>query len=252
MEVNVISTVKNRSEHFLKTFPFLVSQYGTPYNLIFVNYYDDQFEDILSHECEFRRDSFSPYLQHIKQVKLLKNLPFNVRKARNLGASHCSHKPSILCFSDIDTFIGMTYINHWSSKVSKGSSFVVTRAQDSRAALPRRISPEINYGNFLVNSQDFHQINGFDENKDYYGGDDDDVFHRLKLLGLREINPHNAVEARQYSIIHGEEMRMQERCSNPEEEYKNIFSVSDYHVNNSDFLNGRMSSIVEEHILYEQ
>tara|TARA_Y100000034_G_scaffold18851_1_gene21009 strand:- start:56 stop:826 length:771 start_codon:yes stop_codon:yes gene_type:complete len=251
LEINLISTIKDREQHFVKTFPLMVTQYGTPYNIVLVNFHsNDNFEETLKKEAEFRKDTFSPYLKSIKHVKLLEDLKFNVRKARNLGASFCRGKESILCFSDIDVFLGMAYINYWSSKVKEGISFVTTRVPDCHAADPRRIRPEINYGNFLVHSNDFFSINGFNENKNYCGGEDDGVFHRLKLLGLRELNPHDGIEAQQYSIIHGNDLRVQERA-NPDEEFKEIFNISKHYVDNSNFLaKSYTEKIAKEETIY--
>ena len=229
----------------------MITQYGMPYNIVLVNFHsNDNFEETLKREAKFRRDSFSPYLKSIRHIKLLKDFKFNVRKARNLGAAFCRGPESVLCFSDIDVFLGMTYISHWSSKVKEGVSFVTTRIQDSHAANPRRLCPEINYGNFLVHANDFFKINGFNENKNYCGGEDDGVFHRLKLLGLRELNPHDEIEAQQYSIIHGSDLRIQERAD-PDEEFKKIFNISEYYVENSNFLDkGYIKKIVREETIY--
>jgi predicted glycosyltransferase involved in capsule biosynthesis len=75
------------------------------------------------------------------------------------------------------------------------------------ASLPCRLKKEINYGNVIVFKQDLYDINGWDESIISYGGDDDDFCHRLKLKGLREINPVSFLDAKQYSILHGDELR---------------------------------------------
>ena len=90
----------------------------------------------------------------------------------------------------------MTYLDYWNKKVNKNKTFVATRVQDTRASYPHRLKPEINAGNFLVHSEDFFKIQGHDENMSKYGGGDDDLFHRLKLIGLREINPYDEKESK--------------------------------------------------------
>ena len=106
----------------------MVSQYGVPYELVLVNFHsNDNFEESLRTECEFRKDAFSPHLQKITQVKLLEDLKFNPRKARNLGAAYCKSEDATFLFSDADVFLGMTYISFWRDKVKKGETFVVTR-----------------------------------------------------------------------------------------------------------------------------
>lgn len=254
----VIVTIKNRLDHFLQTFPFMVSQYGIPYELVLVNFHsNDDFEEKLKFECEFRKDTFSPYLQKIKQVKLLEDLKFNPRKARNLGAAYCNDKEAILLFSDADVFLGMTYTSFWCDKVKRGKTFAVTRRQESWAAIPCRVEPEINYGNFVVHGQDYYKVNGFDERYGYYGGDDDDIYHRLKLLGLKEINPYDRIDSRQYSILHDDELRlaqMEEAIRiDSNEELKRIYNNTNYFVKDNQFINlDYAKDIAIEEIVYEK
>ena len=212
----IIVTIKNRLNHFLKTFPFMVAQYGRQYDLVLVDFHsNDRFQEHLLKEVNFRKDTFSPFLEKIRCVRLLKDFNFNPRKARNLGASYYKDEDAVLVFSDADVFLGMTYVDYWSKKVQERKSFVATRIQDTKASFltsraygPSRLAPEINYGNFLVHASDYFTINGFDESVGHYGGDDDDIYHRLKLSGLREINPYDSSESRQYSIVHGDEERL--------------------------------------------
>ena len=134
----------------------------------------------------------------------------------------------------------MTYVDFWSDKVKENKSFAATRTQDTRASAPSRLSPEINYGNFVVHSRDYFTVNGFDESIGHYGGDDDDIYHRLKLSGLREINPYDSNEARQYSILHGDEERLLElekpQRIKQKEAFNEIYNNIDFFAKNSNFL----------------
>ena len=254
----IIVTIKNRLNHFLKTFPFMVSQYGVPYDLVLVNFHsNDDLEKTLFRECEFRKDTFSPHLQSIKQIKLLEDLKFNPRRARNLGASYYKNENIIFAFNDVDTFLGMSYLDFWSSQVERGKTFVSTRIQDTKASSARRLEPEVNYGNFLTHSKDYFAINGFNENVSHYGGDDDDIYHRLKLFGLREINPYSAPEARQYSILHGDDLRLPEMETSyrvdQRKEFEKIYNNNEYFVKNSIFLDiNNTRNISREEVLYEK
>jgi len=254
----IIVTIKNRLNHFLKTFPFMVSQYGRPYDLVLVDFHsNDNFQEFLLKEIEFRKDTFSPFLDNIKCVELLEDLKFNPRKARNLGAAYYKGKDVVFVFSDADVFLGMTYIDHWFKKVKEKESFVATRIQDTKASMPSRLSPEINYGNFLVHSNDYFVINGFNENVGHYGGDDDDIYHRLKLSGLREINPCDSVDAQQYSILHGDDLRLSEmevvHRADQRKEFAKIYNNNEYFVKNSSFLDFNYAkNISKEKILYEK
>jgi len=254
----IIVTIKNRLNHFLKTFPFMASQYGMPYDLVLVDFHsNDTLQEHLLKEVEFRKDTFSPFLGKIKCIKLLEDLKFNPRKARNLGASHYKDKDVIFAFSDVDVFLGMTYLNFWANKVKENRSFIATRVQDTGASLPSRLSPEINYGNFLVHSRDFFAVNGFDENVGHYGGDDDDIYHRLKLLKLREVNPYDHFEARQYSIVHDDELRLSQMENthrvNQARAFEKVYNNIEHFVKNSLFLDFNYTkNISKEKILYEK
>ena len=154
----IIVTIKNRLNHFLKTFPFMVSQYGCVYDLVLVDFHsNDDLQEHLFREVDFRKDTFSPYLDRIRCVKLLEDFKFNPRKARNLGASYYLGEDVVFVFSDADVFLGMTYVDYWSQVVKEKRSFVATRVQDTKASFltskvpgPSRVMPEINYGNFLI------------------------------------------------------------------------------------------------------
>lgn len=206
--VSLIVTVKDRVDHFIQTFPSLITQYGVCYELVLVNFNStDSLEKTFLDEIAKREIMFSPYLRKIVYVKLLEDLKFNPRKAKNLGVANVSSYSDILAFSDVDTFLGMDYLSYWASKIEVNASFFVTRQQDTKAALPCRLKKEINYGNIIVFKEDCYDIKGWDESVTSYGGDDDDFCHRLKLKGLREINPITFVDAKQYSILHEDDLR---------------------------------------------
>tara|TARA_Y100000310_G_scaffold345207_1_gene462666 strand:- start:2599 stop:3405 length:807 start_codon:yes stop_codon:yes gene_type:complete len=242
----LITTVKNRADHFLKTFPLSTSQYGISYEISLVDFYsNDGFYDHLKKQISFRKEAFSPFLKKINYIKLLKDLKFNPRKAKNLGSSYHKNKTgqpkNILAFNDADVLLGMTYLEFWSNKIRAKESFLATRTQETRASLPRRLATEINYGNLMAHSEDFFAINGFDENVGHYGGDDDDLYHRLKLYGLKEINPYSPLDARQFSILHGDDLRVSQledpRRVEKEKAFDKIFKNQDFLAKDSNFLN---------------
>lgn len=213
-KVSIIVTVKNRVEHFIQTFPSLITQYGVPYELIFVDFYsEDGFTECLVNEIEKRKIIFSPYLKKITTYRVNTPIKFNSGKAKNLGAYYASGE--YLAFSDIDVFLGMNYLTHTIGKIEKsifGLSFYSTRKQ--HYLLNKlggvRILPEINYGNMVVGKEWYDFIKGHNENNLTWGGDDDELMHRMKLFGLHEINPENACDANHYSILHGDELRRKE------------------------------------------
>lgn len=99
---SLIITAKNRVEHFIQVFPSLITQYGINYELVLVNFASsDNLESELLSEIQKRKIMFSPYLLKIVYVKLLDDIKFNPRKAKNLGV--CYSGGNILSFSDVDT-----------------------------------------------------------------------------------------------------------------------------------------------------
>jgi len=207
----IIVTVKNRLDHFLKSFSFNISQVGIDYRLLYVDYdSEDDFVNRLHEEIDYRKDIFSPNLKQIRLVKLNKREKYDIRRAKNLGAFYASEYSNVIAINDADTLLGMNYLKKWSELTQPGKTFVTNRIQESRAAYPKRINPIVNYGNIVVSVSDFKKIEGYDETSTGWGGDDDDVFHRLKLLGLREINPYTIEDTSQYSIMHSDELRFKD------------------------------------------
>ena len=114
-KVKLITIIKNRLEHFLKTFPFMVSQYGVDYELFIVDYHsNDGLQEAIKEQIGFRKDSFSPYLKKIVSINLLEDLKFSTKKSKNLGASYCS-RDDVLAFTDVDVLLSMDYLLHWSA-----------------------------------------------------------------------------------------------------------------------------------------
>lgn len=227
IKASIIIGVKNRSNHFSLTFPFNISQVGIDYELIYVNFNstDDCFSSLLLEHIRKYEDIFSSNLLSIKEVYLKDVDYYNPSEAKNLGA--CFSKSEVLCFNDADTALGMNYLNKWSEFVKLNQTFVTNRYQESMASKSKRILDNINYGNLVVSKKDFLEVLGFDESRKNYGGDDDDIFHRLKLSGLREVNPYSYKECNQYSILHDDDQRLSnlevtERCD-PELTFDEIY-----------------------------
>ena len=106
----MVITIKNRLDHFIKTFPFNVSQTGIDYNVLYVDYdSEDNFVDQLKDEIEYRKDMFSSNLKKIKLVRLKQKEKFDPRKAKNLGAAYACEYSSIIIMNDADTMLSMDY-----------------------------------------------------------------------------------------------------------------------------------------------
>lgn len=240
-KISLIVSVKNRIQHFEKIISSLITQRidGAVYELVIVDYHsNDGLQQFLKQKIKTYRDIFSPELTCVKTAIVNNDLKFNPRKSKNLGAKVSSGE--IFAYTDADVFLAMDYLNYWKSFVRYTKSFVATRVQANKQADSKRIRPEINYGNCLVTREDFYSINGWDESVSNYGGDDDDFYHRLQLRGLREINPKDFIEAKQYSILHGDELRLREledptRCD-AVSRFAEIYSNKNYTSTESNFL----------------
>ena len=257
-------TVKNRLEHFLKTFPFNISQVGCKYRLLYIDFdSEDDFKNVLLETVKNFTDIFSKDLIQIKLVELKTKEKYDITRAKNLAAVYASKESDIIIINDADTILGMDYVKKWSSLTVPNKTFVTNRIQENRAQYPKRISPEVNYGNVIVSSKDFFDVSGYDEFYTGWGGDDDDFFHRLKLKGLREINPYSLDDSSQYSIMHSDELRFKD-IVNPELNKKTTDGVKATHdrvYSNKSRLTSKLSNciledyykkITEESILYEK
>ncbi len=202
--VSLIVTIKNRISHWNLSMPFLVSQMGVPYELLFVDYFsEDGFSDRLMNYIEKGKESFSSDLKSIRSIRIKENRKFSSCRAKNLGARNARHP--ILAFTDIDTFLREDYLAFHVSELLKSTTTFCT----NRAELDCRFSTEINYGNLVLYQNLYHRVEGHNETIIGYGGDDDELFHRLNLTGAKCVSPRNSFETRQYSLLHGDEARME-------------------------------------------
>lgn len=206
---SIVTTIKNRKEHFQKTFVSLVTQEThLPYEIIIVDFAsNDGFDTICADHIRSIQPLFSDSLVKIKRIYLDFDASFNSGKAKNLAYRFLDEKSDLMSFTDIDVFLSMNYHQFWLDKIDD-KSFFSSRIQETTEHNSRRINPKINYGNMLVSKQSFGLVGGFDENNPTWGGDDDDITHRLKLSGLRELNPYNKFDAHHTSILHGDDLRL--------------------------------------------
>lgn len=246
IDFSIVVTIKNRKEHFLKTFSSLVTQHQPwSYEVNFVDYgSQDGFGESLKKETIRYQDLFSNSLKAINRVFIEEDIKFNSGKAKNIG-SHFS-KGNFISFSDADVFLGMNYHRHWLQVLAYNDScFFSSRIQETTEHRAHRITPQTNYGNMIVARKNFDAVGGFDENNPTWGGDDDDIIHRLKLYGLREINPHDVYESQHTSIVHDDELRTKflESTEKNSEISKQKFEAI---YNNSSFVNPNFLSFYND------
>jgi len=203
--VSLVVTIKNRLAHWALSMPSLVAQRGVEYELVLVDYYsEDGFQDSVRKYIEKNRPFFSSDLKQITIVHLTENKKFNSCKAKNLGARAIQRESNILAFSDIDTMLREDYLAYWCGKIGDLEKDVVSL----RAKIDCRVSTEVNYGNMFIPLKLYMDVKGHNEDIQGYGGDDDEFLHRIRNAGGNEINPRTSEEARQYSVLHGDEQRI--------------------------------------------
>ena len=87
IKASIITGIRNRSNHFSLTFPFNISQVGTNYELIYVNFNstDDCFSSLLLEHIRKYEDIFSSNLLSIKEIYVKDDDYYNPSEANNLG-----------------------------------------------------------------------------------------------------------------------------------------------------------------------
>ena len=79
----------------------------------------------------------------------------------------------------------------------------------------------------------------------------------LELKGLKEINPYDTIEARQYSILHDDELRLSQmeitsRIDN-KKEFERIYNNNVPYISTNQFINlDYAKNISTEEIIYEK
>ena len=109
--------------------------------------------------------------------------PFNLSRARNSGAA--TAKGDWLCLIDADVCLRDGFSALVSSTVGQDCFFSVRPFHEKRGI----------GGTCVVRAKHFHRIGGYDEVIVGWGGEDTDLYHRLRQSGLRHILlPHDVVE----------------------------------------------------------
>lgn len=99
---------------------------------------------------------------------------FNLPEARNIGANRASG--DILVFIDADIVVGDDFLSRLNFPDSQMVYGVFVRAGTNSLS-----------GSCIIRRQDFVAIDGYDDLLSGYGGEDLDIYMRLKNLGARRI-----------------------------------------------------------------
>lgn len=121
---------------------------------------------------------------------------FNLAQARNVGAKAANG--NYLFFVDADITLG-SGLRAWFEKKLQ-THYYYKRAQDT----PFEGIHE--QGTFVCSRAAFEKIEGYDETFIGYGGEDHDMYHKLRRIGMRQIQiPKEYI----VSLEHSDEMRTQ-------------------------------------------
>jgi hypothetical protein len=124
---------------------------------------------------------------HHPKVKILRyaaDAGFNASRARNIGGKAASS--DWIFFVDADIVINPGFIPYLKKHVKESNYYRTKKYPGNK---------RIGYGSFVVARDDFLRINGFDEVFSGWGCEDDDIFYRLDMSGLREQELPNSLIA---------------------------------------------------------
>ncbi len=159
-----VTTCKGRLHHIQQTLPLIVSQ--APDEVIVVDY-----------GCPQRvGDWVESHYPQVKVVRVEDDPGFCLPRARNIGAKHAT-SPWI-CFIDADVRIAPGWLQWLRTHVHPNFYF--------RAEPKNGIRDKETWGTVVCTRQAFEMIGGYDEVFRGWGGDDHDLYVRLRLSGMVE------------------------------------------------------------------
>ena len=159
MSLSIVTTCKGRLDHLKLTLPQMLAQPGT--ETIVVDY-----------DCPDGTAAWvSANHPAVQVVKVGTEPLFNHSRARNLGAEAANGE--WLAFVDADTRLSPNY-----------SERVIPLLQLGRYFRPAPMQLDV-WGNVVCRKNDFETIGGYDEVMRGWGGEDDDLYLRLGLLGSK-------------------------------------------------------------------
>jgi glycosyltransferase involved in cell wall biosynthesis len=158
--VTFVTTCRGRLAHLRETLPSLVSQPDT--TVVVVDY-----------SCP---DKSGDWVEaHFPQVEIVRSADrpvFEVSRARNLGAAIA--RSPWLCFIDADTRVSGDFCEQIKPLLTDGHYY---------RARPRTIEM---WGTLICGTEDFKRVGGYDEVIQGWGKEDEDLYARLSLAGLRD------------------------------------------------------------------
>ena len=177
--LTLITTCKNRLDHLRQTLPAMRRQSFS--EVIVVDYGCEQGTS----------DWVATAHDGVRCIRVDDDPRFSLARARNIGAR--AAQTDFICFVDADVILNED-LGAWLRQHARPGAFYLSGV--------RRI-PELS-GFVICRRAHFEKAGGYDEVFRGWGGEDKDLYDRLRLLGLRELAiPATALTA----IRHGDDMR---------------------------------------------
>ena len=181
--VSFVTVCKGRLSHIKETLPKLIQE--APEEIIFVDYACPE------NSGDYVKENFPS----VKVIKVKDDEGFCLPRGRNIGAAQASSE--YICFMDADINVQAGFVDwiRWNANLK--SFYRHEKQLDG-------IRAKETWGTFIVAKNDFNKIGGFDEVFRGWGGEDDDIYMRLKMAEVNEVEyPHDLITA----ITHGDEIR---------------------------------------------
>jgi glycosyltransferase involved in cell wall biosynthesis len=162
--VAFITTCKGRLQHLKETLPGIVGQ--VPDEIIVVDY------GCPDHAGDWARERFPA----VKVININDDPGFCLARARNAGAA--AAESEFLCFIDADVRINGDWLSWMRKNLDPRFVFRAARINGKR---------DLNtWGTVIVHRKAFELVGGYDEVYRGWGGEDDDLYLRLKIMGVPE------------------------------------------------------------------
>jgi hypothetical protein len=160
--LSIVTTCKGRLAHLRESLPSFLAQ---PDAEVIVVDYDcpDGTADFVAKEYPAAR-----------VVKVTDQPHFKPARARNLGAAEA--KADWIAFIDADIVLQPNFLDANAANLAEPRAFFHYLKIDAETGSA--------FGSNIVRRTDFQAIGGYDEVLDGYGGDDQDFYFRLVMLGL--------------------------------------------------------------------
>jgi glycosyltransferase involved in cell wall biosynthesis len=176
--ITIITTCKNRLDHLKSSLPKMVSQANS--TVVVVNY------GCLQGTSEWVRANYP----QVKLVEVTDDSGWNASRARNLGAQVA--ESDWLFFIDADMVLNGDMVN-WFKRQKRDAALYLPA--------PRKTN---SFGTCIIRSDTFKRLGGYDEAFRGWGGEDTDLYDRVKLEKLTILGYPSA---HIHVIEHGDEIR---------------------------------------------